>query len=100
MSDVEMGLDVADTLCFQLGGARRGRHLRRCLAAYFGLVSDQGLRGLLVGTRELPLIDLNELRRLNICLKIGDTLAWVAPGLERQPNAAAGAPGAVKDAPI
>ncbi|GJZ91318.1 hypothetical protein Tco_0663245 [Tanacetum coccineum] len=103
MSDTEIGLDVADTLCFQLGeqemaeaGLRllgpapsyvlirdpvrrlchrmiaynifgRGRHLRRHaegrksraklsgghfirrLAMHFGLVSDEGLRGLQVG---------------------------------------------------
>ncbi|GJZ15601.1 hypothetical protein Tco_0551278 [Tanacetum coccineum] len=83
MSDTEMVLDVADTLCFQLGGARSflvgDRHLRRhaegrksgfrlfrghfigCLAAYFGLVSDEGLMGLLVITCELPMIDLHEL---------------------------------------
>ncbi|GKE84107.1 hypothetical protein Tco_1557849, partial [Tanacetum coccineum] len=36
------------------------------LAAHFGLVSDQGLRGLSVVASELPLIDLHELRRLNI----------------------------------
>ncbi|GJU90077.1 hypothetical protein Tco_1302500 [Tanacetum coccineum] len=92
MSDTEMGLDVADTLCFQLGGVRRrvtwrhfilalglhteqemteawfgaywdgsdrapekGRksgarlsrgHFIRRLAMHFGLVSDEGLRGL------------------------------------------------------
>ncbi|GJT67878.1 hypothetical protein Tco_1019358 [Tanacetum coccineum] len=47
-------------------GVPRGRHLRRCLAAHFGLVSDQGLRGLSVVTSELPLIDLHKLGRLNI----------------------------------
>nr|GEU54783.1 hypothetical protein [Tanacetum cinerariifolium] len=57
MSDTEMGLDVADTLCFQLGGARHaeGRksgaklswgHFIGRLAAHFGFVNDQGLRGL------------------------------------------------------
>ncbi|GJU02166.1 hypothetical protein Tco_1112504 [Tanacetum coccineum] len=92
MSDTEMGLDVADTLCFQLGGVRRrvtwrhfilalglhteqemteawfgaywdgsdrapekgrksgarlsGGHFIRRLAMHFGLVSDEGLRGL------------------------------------------------------
>ncbi|GJR61054.1 hypothetical protein Tco_1503216 [Tanacetum coccineum] len=66
---------------------------------HFGLVSDQGLRGLPVVTRELPLIDFHELERLNIYLKIGDTWAWVAPGPERLPDAAAGAPGAAEDAP-
>ncbi|GKG13490.1 hypothetical protein Tco_0350450, partial [Tanacetum coccineum] len=53
-------------------GARLfGGHFIGCLAAHFGLVSDQGLR---------------------------DTWAWVAPGPERQPDAAAGAPRAAEDA--
>nr|GEY31873.1 hypothetical protein [Tanacetum cinerariifolium] len=49
-----------------------------------GLVSDEGLRGLQVVTRELPLIDLHELERLHICTRYGDTWAWVAQGPERQ----------------
>ncbi|GJS98971.1 hypothetical protein Tco_0820141 [Tanacetum coccineum] len=61
------------------------------LAMHFGLVSNEGLRGLQVVTRELPLIDLHELRRLNIYSRFGDTWAWVAPGLERQQVAATGA---------
>ncbi|GKE72006.1 hypothetical protein Tco_1530078 [Tanacetum coccineum] len=48
------------------------------LAMHFVLVGDEGLRGLQVVTRELLLIDLHELRRLNICLRFGDTWAWVA----------------------
>ncbi|GKE87536.1 hypothetical protein Tco_1565011, partial [Tanacetum coccineum] len=72
----------------------------RHLAAHFGLVSDQGWRGLSVVTRELPLIDLHKLGRLNICERIGDTWAWVAPGLERQPNAMDGAPEAAEDARV
>ncbi|GJT52343.1 hypothetical protein Tco_0978500 [Tanacetum coccineum] len=52
-------------------GARlSGGHFIRCLALHFRLVSDEGLRGLLVVTRELPLIDLHELGRLNICTRI------------------------------
>ncbi|GJW14745.1 hypothetical protein Tco_0018878, partial [Tanacetum coccineum] len=51
----EMGLDMAGTLCFQLGGARRSM---TCLAHHFGLVSDDGLRGLFVMAHELPLIDM------------------------------------------
>ncbi|GKB19196.1 hypothetical protein Tco_0853119 [Tanacetum coccineum] len=60
MSDTEMGLDVANTLCFQLeaqylfrhangrkSGARlSGGHFIGRLAMHFGLVSDEGLRGL------------------------------------------------------
>ncbi|GKB31039.1 hypothetical protein Tco_0870440 [Tanacetum coccineum] len=73
-------------------GARlfEGHFIRR-LAAHFGLVSDEGLRGLSVITCELPMIDLHEIVRLNICVRLGDTWAWVAPGLERQPAAAFGA---------
>ncbi|GJS30920.1 hypothetical protein Tco_0491540 [Tanacetum coccineum] len=81
-------------------GARlSGHHFIGRLAAHFRLVGDQGLRGLSVVASELPLINLHELRRLNICLRVGDTRAWVAPGPERQQAAAAGAPGAAKDAP-
>ncbi|GKC33542.1 hypothetical protein Tco_1045926 [Tanacetum coccineum] len=73
-------------------GARlSGGHFIGRLAMHFGLVSDEGLRGLQVVTRELPLIDLHELGRLNICSRFGDTWAWVAPGPERQQVAAAGA---------
>nr|GEY47669.1 hypothetical protein [Tanacetum cinerariifolium] len=155
MSDIKMGLDVADTLCFQLGGVRRsmtwrqfilalgphteqemaqardpvrrlcyrmivctiygcgqgpdkvtgvdlfylrtmdqgtanvsylltrylfrhaegrksearlsGGHFIGRLVEHFGLVSDEGLRGLTIISQELPVIDLHELARLNIC---------------------------------
>ncbi|GKE23372.1 hypothetical protein Tco_1434884 [Tanacetum coccineum] len=81
-------------------GARLlGGHFIGRLATHFGLVSDKGLRGLSVVASELPLIDLHELGRLNICLRFGDTWAWVAPGPERQHVAATGAPRAAEDAP-
>nr|GEU57849.1 retrovirus-related Pol polyprotein from transposon TNT 1-94 [Tanacetum cinerariifolium] len=48
-------------------------HFIGCLVAHFGLVSDQGLTGLSVVASELSLINLQELGRLNICLKDGDT---------------------------
>ncbi|GJS92606.1 hypothetical protein Tco_0799574 [Tanacetum coccineum] len=73
-----------------------GGHFIGRLVAHFRLVSDQGLRGLSVVASELPLIDLHELGRLNICLRFGDTWAWVASGPERQQ---AGALGATEDAP-
>ncbi|GKC00618.1 hypothetical protein Tco_0986754 [Tanacetum coccineum] len=48
-------------------GARLSRgHIIGCLAAHFEMVSDHGIMGLSVVTRELPLIDLHELGRLNI----------------------------------
>ncbi|GKE20191.1 hypothetical protein Tco_1431703 [Tanacetum coccineum] len=46
------------------------------LAHHFGLVSDDGLRGLSIVTRKLPLIDMGELVKLNICMEIGDDWAW------------------------
>ncbi|GJU34190.1 hypothetical protein Tco_1182544 [Tanacetum coccineum] len=82
-------------------GARlSGGHFIVRLAAHFGLVSDEGLRDLSIIAREIPVIDLHELKRLNICSRFGDTWAWVAPGPERQQAAAAGAPGAAEDAPL
>ncbi|GKD62505.1 hypothetical protein Tco_1300014, partial [Tanacetum coccineum] len=80
-------------------GARLfGGHFIGRLAAHFGLVSDEGLRGLSIIARELPVIDLHELSRLNICLRFDDTWAWVAQGLERQQAATVGAHGAAEDA--
>nr|GEY35960.1 hypothetical protein [Tanacetum cinerariifolium] len=73
------------------GASLSGGHFIWRLVTHFGLVSDEGLRGLQVVTRELPLIDLHELGGLNICSRFGDTWAWVAPGLKRQQAIAAGA---------
>ncbi|GKE32240.1 hypothetical protein Tco_1451562, partial [Tanacetum coccineum] len=81
-------------------GARlSGVHFIGRLAHHFSLVSNDGLRGLLVVARELPLIDMGKLVKLNICMEIGDDWAWVASRPERQQVAAAGAPGAAEDAP-
>ncbi|GJS83873.1 hypothetical protein Tco_0750414 [Tanacetum coccineum] len=66
------------------GAELSGGHFIGHLAAYFGLVSDQGLRDLSVVASELPLIDLHELGKLNICSRFGDTWAWVASGPVRQ----------------
>ncbi|GKC53185.1 hypothetical protein Tco_1075930, partial [Tanacetum coccineum] len=59
---------------------------------------DDGLRGLSVVTRELPLIDMGELVKLNICMEIGDDWAWVAQGAERQQVVMAAAPKGAEDA--
>ncbi|GJX64537.1 hypothetical protein Tco_0298880 [Tanacetum coccineum] len=61
-----------------------GGHFIGRLAHHFGLVSDDRLRGLSVVARELPLIDMGELIKLNIYMEIGDDWDWVAPGPERQ----------------
>ncbi|GKE65621.1 hypothetical protein Tco_1519782, partial [Tanacetum coccineum] len=60
------------------------------LTAHFGMVSDEGLIGLTITACEPPMIDMDELVKLNICVRLDDTWAWVAPGLERQPVAAVG----------
>ncbi|GJW22194.1 hypothetical protein Tco_0032816 [Tanacetum coccineum] len=53
-----------------------GEHFIRRLAAHFGLISDEGLRGLSVVVSEPPVIDLHDLGRLNICSRYSDTWAW------------------------
>ncbi|GJR69085.1 hypothetical protein Tco_0015150 [Tanacetum coccineum] len=69
-------------------GARlSGGHFIGRLAHHFGLVSDDGLRGLLVMSRKFLLNDMGELVKLNICMEIGDDWVWVALGPERQPDA-------------
>ncbi|GKA93200.1 hypothetical protein Tco_0815186 [Tanacetum coccineum] len=60
-------------------GARlSGGHFIGRIVAHFGLVSDEGLRGLSVITRVLLMLDLHELVRLNIYVRLGDTWAWPA----------------------
>ncbi|GJT70750.1 hypothetical protein Tco_1030036 [Tanacetum coccineum] len=76
-----------------------GRHFIGRLATNFGLVSDERLRGLSMITRELPMIDLHELVRLNICKRLGDTWAWIALGPERRSDAVASSLEATRDAP-
>ncbi|GJY63496.1 hypothetical protein Tco_0464956 [Tanacetum coccineum] len=80
---------LAQYLFHHVDGRKSGARLSGChfigrLATHFGLVGDQGLRGLFVVVSKLPVIDLHELARLNICARFGDTWAWVAPRPERQ----------------
>ncbi|GJW45458.1 hypothetical protein Tco_0074257, partial [Tanacetum coccineum] len=57
------------------------------------------LHGLMVIAPELSIIDMTELVRLQICMEVNDTWAWVAMGLERQPDAVAGTHRVAQDAP-
>nr|GEV85029.1 hypothetical protein [Tanacetum cinerariifolium] len=50
-----------------------GGHFIGRLAEHFGLVSDEGLIGLFVIARVLLVINLDELVKLNICVRLGDT---------------------------
>ncbi|GKE28003.1 hypothetical protein Tco_1443387, partial [Tanacetum coccineum] len=67
------------------------------LAEYFRLLTVEILQGLTVIASALPVIDMAKLVRLQICVEIDDTWAWVALGPERQPDAAAGAPRVAQD---
>ncbi|GKA09115.1 hypothetical protein Tco_0688446, partial [Tanacetum coccineum] len=73
------------------GARMSGGHFVARLAKHFGLLTEEILQGLTVVVRDLIVIDMDELARLCICERLGDTWAWVAPGLERQQVAAAGA---------
>ncbi|GKC66071.1 hypothetical protein Tco_1098669 [Tanacetum coccineum] len=70
------------------------------LAEHFGLLTAEILGGLTVIAPELPIIDMAELVRLQICEQLDDTWAWVAMGPERQPDAAASALEVGQDAHI
>ncbi|GKD12649.1 hypothetical protein Tco_1197056 [Tanacetum coccineum] len=70
------------------------------LADHFGLLTAEILGGLTVIAPELPVIDMIELVKMQICVELVDTWAWVAMGPERQPDDAAGAPAEAEDALI
>ncbi|GJT55962.1 hypothetical protein Tco_0991016 [Tanacetum coccineum] len=84
---------------FYLRGLDVGSFVGR-LAQHFGLLTAEILRGLTVVAPELQMIYTKELVRLWICVQLDDTWDWVAMGLERQPNAAVGAPAVAEDIPI
>ncbi|GJQ98845.1 hypothetical protein Tco_0521830 [Tanacetum coccineum] len=69
------------------------------LTEHFGLLTAEILGGLTVIASELPIIDMDEMVRLQICIEIDDTWAWVSMGPERQPDVAAGSPAVAEDAP-
>ncbi|GJS54627.1 hypothetical protein Tco_0627989 [Tanacetum coccineum] len=134
MNDTEMGLDVADTLCFQLVKSYpiKGDHMyywieilfdrdflgpppsyvyirdpmrRLCHRMIAYSISGKGHAP--ENVTEIDLFYLRSMDRemanvpylLNICVRLSDTWAWVAPGPERQQVATAGAPEAAEDAP-
>ncbi|GJZ04206.1 hypothetical protein Tco_0537481 [Tanacetum coccineum] len=89
--------DPVQRLCHRQAKGRKsdarlsGGHFIGRLAHHFGLEDIL----LSIVTRKLPLIDMDELVKLNICIEIGDDWAWVAPRVERQPDA----PRTAEDAP-
>ncbi|GJR93280.1 hypothetical protein Tco_0265454 [Tanacetum coccineum] len=73
------------------GAQMSGGHFISRLANHFGLLTEESVRGMTMVVRKLGEIELDELARLHNCESLGDTWAWVAPGLERQAIVAAGA---------
>ncbi|GJX59357.1 putative reverse transcriptase domain-containing protein [Tanacetum coccineum] len=64
-----------------------------------GLDVGSILGGLTIISHELFDIDMGELVRLQIYIEVDDTWAWVAMGLESQPDVMAGVPAVAEDAP-
>ncbi|GJX25484.1 hypothetical protein Tco_0231780 [Tanacetum coccineum] len=89
---------VTVTDLFYLRGMDVGSFVAR-LAEHFGLLTAEILGGLTVIALELLIIDMGELVRLQICMQVDDTWAWVAMGPERQADAAAGSLAVTEDAP-
>ncbi|GJX36494.1 hypothetical protein Tco_0248051 [Tanacetum coccineum] len=69
------------------------------VAEHFELLTKERLRGLTVIVRDLPVIDMAELVRLQICKELDDTWAWVVPEPERQHDVTVRAPMDVGGAP-
>ncbi|GKF16351.1 hypothetical protein Tco_0061269 [Tanacetum coccineum] len=71
------------------GAMMSGGQFVSCLTEHFGLLTEERLRGLTVVVHNLPMIDMDELVRLRVCDRLGDTWALVARGPERQQVAVA-----------
>ncbi|GJY10987.1 hypothetical protein Tco_0379172 [Tanacetum coccineum] len=65
MSDTELGLDVADTLCFQLGGARRGMTWRQFILALGLHTEEMALRHTSQAPEKVTATDLFYLRSMD-----------------------------------
>nr|GEV40042.1 hypothetical protein [Tanacetum cinerariifolium] len=75
------------------------RLCHRLIACSIAGRSQAHEKGLTVISPELSIIDMVELVRLEICMEVDDTWAWVAMGLERHPDAEGGSPRVAQDAP-
>ncbi|GKF39022.1 hypothetical protein Tco_0119083, partial [Tanacetum coccineum] len=61
------------------------------LARYLRLFALGRKRGVMI-SKDLPMINMTELARMQICEELDNSWDWVAPGPERQQVAAADAP--------
>ncbi|GJR92263.1 hypothetical protein Tco_0264437 [Tanacetum coccineum] len=91
---------VTVTDLFYLRGMDVGSvNIPNLLARYLRMFASGRKRGAMI-FGDLPMIDMAELVRLQICEELDDTWAWVAPGPERQQVAADGALEVSEDEPV
>ncbi|GJV13251.1 reverse transcriptase domain-containing protein [Tanacetum coccineum] len=83
--------------CRQLGAMISGGQYVAGLAEHFGLLTEERLQGLTVISPALPIINMAELVRLQLCIELGDTWAWVPTGPARQEGCAGGV---AEEAPV
>ncbi|GKA24332.1 hypothetical protein Tco_0710365 [Tanacetum coccineum] len=67
------------------------------LAEHFGLLTKERIQGLTVIVRDLLVIDMDELVRLQICVELDDTWSWVPAGPAGQEGDAGGV---AEEAPV
>ncbi|GKB68884.1 hypothetical protein Tco_0930296 [Tanacetum coccineum] len=91
---------VTVTILFYLRGMDVGsvnipyllaRYLRRFASGRKQGAMISGGQFIALIVQDLPVIDITELAKLQICKELVDTWAWVALGLDRHPDAATGA---------
>nr|GEX82305.1 hypothetical protein [Tanacetum cinerariifolium] len=76
----------------------KGQYVAR-LAEHFGLLTEERLQSLTVISLALPIIDMAELVRLQLCFELDDTWAWVPTGPARQEGGTQGVDEEVSVAP-
>nr|GEU61057.1 putative reverse transcriptase domain-containing protein [Tanacetum cinerariifolium] len=64
---------------FEKGAMISGGQFVSRLAKHFGLLTKERLKGLMVIVRDLPVIDMSELVRRQICVELDDTWSWAVP---------------------
>ncbi|GKA64901.1 hypothetical protein Tco_0764608, partial [Tanacetum coccineum] len=65
------------------GGRMSGGYFIAQLGVYFRVITEKSLQALTMGFRELTTIDVDELVRLRICVRLGDVVTWVVLGPQR-----------------
>ncbi|GKD84343.1 hypothetical protein Tco_1355497, partial [Tanacetum coccineum] len=96
-------IEEMETAGFGLYWIKSGRQIsnKGDLSAYWREISFEGdFLGLTMIVRDLPVIDMAELVRLQFYIDLDDTWTWVAPIPEKQQVVVVGALDTAEDAPI